>query len=163
MRDTDVGFDFQHLAEQMIYRTVSCRAVVQLVGIGPRQRKKLLQGLCFRLRADDQQERRHRNGGNRFEVPDGIEGQLLVEAGIDRLRTFIGYEQGISVRGSFRDRIGADHARRARTVFDHDRLLPALAELLSDGACKGVRCSAGGLRHDDADYFGRVFFIRHEA
>ena len=53
MRDTDVGLDLEHLAEQMIDRAVACRTVVQLVGIGPRQVEKLLQSLCLVLRADD--------------------------------------------------------------------------------------------------------------
>ena len=54
MRDTDFGLDFQHLAEQMIDGAVSGRAVVQLVGIGPRQGKKFLKRIGFCLGADNQ-------------------------------------------------------------------------------------------------------------
>ena len=101
------------------------------------------------------------NGGDRRKILDGIERQILVKAGVDRLGSFVSHQQRISVRRRPRDRLGADHPCRASAVLDHDRLLPAFAELLSDGTREGVGCAAGGLWHDNADQSRRIIF-RHD-
>jgi len=136
----------------MIDRAVSGRTVVQLARIGPSQSKKLKR-LRLDLRTDDQQKRCHRDGGDRHEIPDGIKRQILVKTWVDRLGPLVGHQQGIAVGCGFRDRLGADHAAGARAILDHDRLLPALAEFLSNRTRKGIGRTTGGLRHDDPDQF----------
>ena len=48
-------------------------------------------------------------------------------------------------------RLRADVAAGAGLVLDHDRLVPALAQLLADDARQHVDAGAGRERHDDED------------
>jgi hypothetical protein len=56
----------------------------------------------------------------------------------------------VTVRRCLRDRIGADVAARARTVFNDHLLIPYFAELLREYTSCEVRAAARGVRHDDA-------------
>src|SRR5258708_25368949 len=67
-----------------------------------------------------------------------------------------GVEQRISIRFGFRDRIGADHGRGARLVFDDDGLTETLGPMLSNDACGHVCKSPRRGRNHAFDLLYRV-------
>ena len=54
-----------------------------------------------------------------------------------------GGEHGVAVGCRGRHRLGGEIAAGAAAIFDHDRLLEPLAELLPDQACDHVGNAAG--------------------
>ena len=62
-----------------------------------------------------------------------------------------------------RDLADADGACRAGEIFDNDRLSERLAHWIGDHPGQDVGCAAGGKRHDDGDWPGRIIGGEGEA
>ena len=101
-----------------------------------------------------ERQRPGRDLDDRRKAPQRVVRQALVEAcvhheGVDRHHD--GVAVGLGAGGALR----ADVAAGAGLVLDHDRLVPALAQLLADDARKHVDAGARRERHDDEDRCGR--------
>src|ERR1700688_2827140 len=109
VQDADSGIRLEHLAEKMIDRTVAGGRVSQRAGLGPRKRNELFEVIGRKLWMNNENERSDGKRCDRLKILDRIEGNLGIEAGIDRLRARIGHEQRIAVRRGFRDTVRPDH------------------------------------------------------
>src|ERR1700675_1666280 len=82
----------------MIDRTVTGGRVSQRAGLGPRKRNELLEVLGRKLWMNNENERSDGKRCDRLKILDRIEGNLGIEAGIDRLRARIGHKRRIPAR-----------------------------------------------------------------
>src|SRR5215831_9662354 len=89
------------------------------------------------------------NTGDRRDVTDEIEIQLVVERSVDRLcRT--DREQRVAVGGRAHDGLGGDVGTAARPVLDDEWLAETLRQPLSHEACDDVTGTASRKADDDA-------------
>ena len=98
---------------------------------------------------------RHQNRGgsdhrNRRKIGNGVVGQLCVDARIDDV-TGRHQQQRITVRRSFGDDFGAEHAACSAAIVDHDRLAQARAQLLTKHAGDNVGAAARRIRDNEPD------------
>ena len=128
------------------------RGIVDLAGIRlgtgdefPQVRHRQYRGI------DHQQVRTYRKDADGLKIPDGIEGQLSIEAGIDGQRSGVRDQGGIAVRRRARHHLRTDDAGSPRPVVDHDRLAQRRGELPPDDTRDVIGAAAGGERHDKAD------------
>src|SRR5690606_28494096 len=91
-------------------------------------------GLERRIRAADHHEGEGGQGGDRREVLVRVEGEVLVERAVDRLRADITHQQRVAVGGGSGDHFRADVAARAGAIFHYHGLSPLVAELLAHDA-----------------------------
>jgi hypothetical protein len=97
----------------------------------------------------------HQHGGgaaelaDHGEVLDRIEGNLLVERRIDRMRRGRDHHR-VAVGCRAGNEFGADHGRAARAVFDDDLLTEVLAEFGGKQPRQDVSAAPGRRGHDDA-------------
>ena len=89
------------------------------------------------------------NTGDRCDVADEIEIEIVVESCADRVRG-IDQEESISVPRRAHDGLGGDIAGRARTVLNDEWLSEPFRQPLTHEACDDVAHTAGGIAHDDA-------------
>src|SRR5262249_46173186 len=93
--------------------------------------------------------------GDRRDVTDEIEIQLVVERRVDRLcRT--DREQRVAVRGCAHDGFGGDISAGARPVLNDEWLAEPLGQPLTDQARRDVAGTAGGEADNNARRAGRI-------
>ena len=83
------------------------------------------------------------DAGDRRDVADEIEIELVVERRVDRVRR-TDQQQRVAVGGRAHDRLGADVAAGARPVLDDEWLAEPLRQPLPDQAREDVGRAAGG-------------------
>src|SRR5262249_39699038 len=98
------------------------------------------------------------DGGDRRDVANEIEIELLVERRVDRVVRAC-QEDRVSVRGHAYDRLGADIAGGTRSVLDDEGLAKMLRQPLSHQARDDVIRPAGGIV-DDQTYRPRRIRLR---
>jgi hypothetical protein len=74
-----------------------------------------------------------------------------VDAGVDRDGADIAEKGGVAVRRRAGCGLGADHARRARPIVDHDLLAEDVADAVLDDASDEIGSAAWRERHDHHD------------
>ena len=89
--------------------------------------------------------------GNRRKILHRVVRPALDQALIDDMGLAGAEDQRVAVGLGARHRVGADDARRAGAVFDHDRLPQFGCRLLRDQAGHDVDRPAGRVGHDDGD------------
>jgi len=95
------------------------------------------------------------NAGDRRDVADEIEVELVIERRVERVRRN-GHEERIAIRCRTHDRLRGDITAGARPVLDDELLAEPLREPLADQACDDVGAAAGGKADDDADRPRRI-------
>ena len=93
--------------------------------------------------------------GDRRDVAQEVEAQLLIERVVDRVRRHP-LQQRVAVRRRLHHRLGPDVAAGARPVLDQDRLAEPLGEPLRHQAGEDVGAAAGSEADDDADRLRRI-------
>ena len=107
-----------------------------------------------------QDDHRHADdAGDRGDVADEVELQIIVERGVDRVRHG-GEQQRVAVGRGADHGLGADIAAGAGAVFDHEGLPEPLVEPLADQPRRDVDAAAGGKTGNDAHRPGRVILRR---
>jgi hypothetical protein len=96
----------------------------------------------------DHHARHADNAGDRSNIANKIEIELVVKGRVDRV-VAASYEQRIAVRRCAHDRLGADIAAGSRSVLDHEWLAEALRQPLSHQARDGVGRAASGEWRDE--------------
>ena len=144
------GVDAGEPAEQIAGepRGDDAGAVVELAGIGLGLGDQLLHGLRA-VGANDQQRGVLRGQRDRREVLKRVVGQILGGDRVHHQRDVHGDQQRVAVRRGLRDLLCADRGIAAGAVLDHDRLAPALGQLLAEQACHEVGRPARRERHDE--------------
>ncbi len=102
---------------------------------------------------DDQLRRRSEQDDGRH-VIDWVVGELI-RHGACRVAARH-HEHGVAVRDRSHARFDPDHAARAGTVVEHDRLLEGRGELRSQPARHPIDRPAGWKRQDQPDRLGRI-------
>ena len=151
MQHVDAGLGLEQFARQMRARAVAHRAEGQAPGLAfaiattsPR--------LVRREILSHHQHMRHRgDAGDRREILHRIERPALDQALVGGMGLVGAEDQRVAVRLGARHRAGADDARRAGAVLDHDRLLEVGRRLLRDQPRQRVDRPAGRVGHDDGD------------
>jgi beta-mannosidase len=125
------GHRLEELAGEMLRGAVAGRALVDLV------RVRFRIGDEFRDRAR-RKGRRHRHdvgkpgdAGDGCQVRDEVEGELVVERGIDRVHR-AAHQQRVAVRGRAHHRLGREVAARAGAVLHEHRLVELIRHPLRD-------------------------------
>src|SRR5215467_9760329 len=90
-----------------------------------------------------QEKRSAEDTGDRRDVADEIEVELVIECRVERVEG-TDYEQGVAVCQRAHDRLGCDVTAGSRTVVDDERLTEPLREPLTYQACRDVRTASSG-------------------
>ena len=146
----DASRAVEHLADQVIHRAVAGRTQIDCVRVGLGVGDKLGKVFNWQLGVDHQKKRQRGEGRDRRQIFQGIEGQALVEPGVDAMGAGIAHQPCVAIGRGFGDRVGADSAARTGAVLHHHLLVPAFAQLLRHDARQRVGRPARCLRHDDA-------------
>ena len=105
----------------------------------------------------------HQAGGrelrDRSETVHRVIRQLRIQSRVHRVLV-IGEEQRVTVGRRVRGQLAGDHARRARSVVHHDRLLEGFGEMHGERAREDVGRAALRRRRDQADRTGGVVLLR---
>jgi hypothetical protein len=104
---------------------------------------------------DYHDERRTHDAGDRHDIAEEIETELVKEGRVDCGRS-IDYEERVAVRGRTHDRLGADVACAARPVLDNELLTETLRQPLTDQSGSDVGSGGGREGHDQAYRPGRI-------
>ena len=151
MQHVDPGLGLEQLAREMGARAVPGRAE----GEGARFRlghgDDVADADDVEALAYDQDVRHGGNAGDRGEIPHRVVGAVLDQALVGRVRLVGTEHQRVPVGLGARHRVGADDARSAGTVLDHDRLIELAGAFLRDQARQRVDRSAGRVGHHDGD------------
>ena len=123
--------------------------IVQLARLGADHVDEVLDRIDLERRRHDEADQRVGYAGDRRQL-GRIVGQLGVLIRMRGERRGRRVEQRVVVLGAD-EGIDGDHGIAARTVLDHDRLLPFRGELVRDQARADVGAAAGAERHDEAD------------
>jgi hypothetical protein len=102
-----------------------------------------------KIRLHHQHHRGRRGPDDRREIFCGIVSKILQHRDTGGLGGVGSHQQRVTVRTSARDLLGADRAKRAGAVLDHDRLPKSLLQMLAEHARDLVGSCTGRKRHDD--------------
>jgi hypothetical protein len=94
--------------------------------------------------------------GYRHEILLHIEGQILVQARIDREGGAEAHQQRVPVRRRLRDEGGSNVAAGSGTIVDQNPLPKALAEPIADDAGNAIRSTARREWQYEADRLCRI-------
>ena len=155
MHDVHAGHGLEHLRRQVRRRAHTRRGVVHLARARLRQRDQLFHVLRGNRRMDHHHvlDAAHQRHGR--EILDHVVRQLGVDARRHRHRAKA-HQQQVAVRRRLGDRLGADVAAGAGTIFDDDVLPQQLRHLLRDHAGVVIVGAAGRKSRHEADRLGWI-------
>jgi hypothetical protein len=133
----------------------AARSEIELARIGLGVGDELGNGGGRERRVHHRDVRHAGHAGDRRDVANEIEGELVVEGVVDRVRRNH-LEQRVTVRRRLHHGLGADIAAGARPVLDDHLLTEPLGEPLRHQTGQDVRPAAGGEADDDADRLRRI-------
>ena len=131
------------------------RSISQFAGPGLGERDQFRHRLRRQARMRHQQHRGSADQGDRREILQEIEWQLLVRMDGERQEARAA-QQRVAVRRRLCDRVGADDTAGARAAFDQNRLAEPCLQVLPDRSGQCVRRAARRERIDDFDRPVRV-------
>ncbi|MNT28488.1 hypothetical protein D3C72_1641790 [compost metagenome] len=115
------------------------------------QRDEFLQVVGRHVLVDDDGVGVERGLRDRLEILDRVVAHVLVERGVDAVRTRDAQHQGVAIGRGARHVFRADVTARARLVFDDDGLAPLLGQAFGHQARGDVGGTAGREGHHDSD------------
>ena len=143
----DPGHHLEQLGGDVLRRADAGRGITDLAGIGFDIGDQLGNRLHRNRRIDLHHQRHAHDAGDRGDVADEIEIEILVQRGVDGIRR--GHrEQRVAVGRRAHHRLGADIAAGARLVFDDEGLAEPLGEPLAHQPHDDVLRAAGGKADD---------------
>jgi hypothetical protein len=155
VHDVEAGHRLEQLAGHVIGRAGAGRRVIELPGLGLRERNQLLQRSGLHVGIHDEHEIRIVDRRDRREIAHQRERLVRHQRLVDRVRVRH-QQQRVAVGGALRNDLGADDRAAAGTVFDDERLAHGLLQALREEARVDVGRAAGRERHDDLDRPRRI-------
>src|SRR6516225_8898107 len=155
VHEVDAGHHFEQFNENMVSGTDAARPHVDLAGIDFGIGDELGNRVDRHRRIHLYGEGVTRNAGNRRDVADEIEIELVVERCVTRIWK-TSQQKRIAVRGCIHDRLGGDIGASTRPVLDHEWLAKPRRQPLSYQACHDVGATSGGKSDNDAHRSRRI-------
>src|SRR5262245_20614152 len=150
VHEVDPGHHLEQLAGHMGRGADTARRHVDLARIGLGVSDEFGDCLSWHRWIDHYDKGHDNNAGDRCNVADEIEVELVIERRVGRACVGPDHEQRVAVRRRAHDRLGADIATRARPVLDHEWLAKPLRQPLTHQTGDDVGRSAWGEWGDDA-------------
>ena len=151
----DTGHHLELLARHVDAGADTGRGEVELAGVGLRMRDEFGHGLDRQIVVDHQDVGHARGAGDRRDVAQEVEVQVLVERVVDGVCRHP-LQQRVAVRRGLHHRLGPDVAAGARAVLDQDRLADPLRQPLPHQPGIDVGAATGRKSDDDADRLRRI-------
>ncbi len=151
---------FEQLARHVVVRALAGRGVVELAGLGLRERDEFLHVVGRHGRVHHHHELGAKQHRDRNEVAQQLIGLVGDQGLVDGLGGRH-HDQGVAVGRRLRAFGGADHRAGARPVLHHEALLERLPQLLREHARENVGRAAGAERHDHPDHMVGIILLRH--
>jgi hypothetical protein len=120
-----------------------------LPGIALRIGNEVAEGLGWNRWVHHQNVGLAADPGNRCDVADEIEIELLKQRGVDRIRRN-GQQERVAIGRGVHDGLGGQIAAGPRAVFDDEWLTEPLLQPLPDAACEHISRPAGRKTDDNA-------------
>ena len=151
----DAGHHLEQLARHVDRGAVAGRRHVELAGIGLGVGDQLGDRLDRKRRMDIHHVGKADDAGDRDDVAQKVETELVVERGVDGIGRRH-QQQRVAVRRGAHDRLGGDIGAAAGPAFHHDRLAEPLRQPLPGEPRGDVGGAARGIADDQADRPRRV-------
>ena len=146
MNQIDTGLQLEQLHTQMVVRTVTRRAIVELAWTGFGVSNELLNIIGWKTLMHHQSQAGRAHIGDGLQIFDDVEGQLGVEVRA-RQRGGRTHHQGMAIGRRLGYSIGSNGAGCAGSVFHYHRQVPFQSELGGQEPGQNVRASAGRKGH----------------
>jgi hypothetical protein len=131
VHEVDAGHHLEYFASNMIDAAAARRRHIGLSGVGTRVCDEFRNGLGGYRWVDHHHRRNAKNAGDRFNIPDEIEVEIIVERRIDRV-CLRDPKKRVAVRRGVHYRVGGDIGARAGPIFDDELLAEQLRQPLRD-------------------------------
>ena len=152
MQHVEAGLELEQFGGEMA-RPSRGRSVpnVRAPGLALASADQLPETCCRQILPHHQHVRHDGDAGDRRKILHRVVRTVLDQALIDGMGLAGAEDQRVAVGLGTRHRVGADDARSAGAVLDHDRLPQLGCRLLRDQARHDVDRPAGRVGHDDGD------------
>ena len=149
------GHRLEQLAREVHRGAAARRRHVDLARVGLAVGDELGDGLGRERRRHLHHVGRSHQAGDRRDVADEVEAEVLVERRVDAVGR-VDEQHRVAVRRRVDDRLDAEVVAGARLVLDHERLAHLLGQPLRDDARQHVGRAGRRVRDDPLDRPGRV-------